>query len=494
MTVRGRGTSGRGTRRSPPILLAAYLVGLVAVAVAAGSEVVRASSASVLEGALDGAPAALSSGTGPLLAVLEAARRDLLVTTIATGLGAAVLLYVVYRAARVHLDRQAARLGEAAERDGLTTMPSHGALVNELGAAIESARQDASTISVALIDLDSFRLLNDTHGHRAGDEALVRVGRLLQHELPRGMRVGRYGPDEFLVIGPRVALAQLEASVRCFRGSLTAVSLRLDQPDPVPITVSAGLAAYPQHAQSVTALLSVAALTLAEAKVSGGDSVRVAGVIAHDPVATRSFDVLKGLVQAVDTKDHYTKRHSDDVARYAIFIAGQLGMTEHFARALDIAGQLHDIGKIGVPDAILRKPGRLLADELRVMEQHATLGDMIVRDLPDIDLVRAGVRHHHERWDGRGYPDRIAGEAIPLIARILSVADAFSAMTTTRPYRKAYSMRHALQRLERAAGTQLDADLVRVFVHGVRTVPGAPMPHRAQPRPALGWVTGREVA
>jgi HD-GYP domain-containing protein (c-di-GMP phosphodiesterase class II) len=130
----------------------------------------------------------------------------------------------------------------------------------------------------------------------------------------------------------------------------------------------------------------------------------------------------------------------------------------------------------------------------QVPTTHERLSFDEQRKLPDIDLVRAGVRHHHERWDGRGYPDRVAGDSIPLIARILSVTDAFSAMTTTRPYRKAYSMRHALQRLENAAGTQLDPDLARLFVHAVRTVPDAPVPQRwAQPE-ALRWVAGREVA
>ena len=498
MTVRHGAPRGQTPRGHSTALVLAYLAGLAILAVVAGAQVVRAASASLLDvglaGGLDGAQAVSSSGSQPLLTVIETARRDLLLAIIAAGVGGAVLLYVVFGATRHRLDRQAARLAQAAGRDGLTTMPGHGALVTDLGDAIESARTVGGAISVALIDIDGFRLLNDTHGHRVGDEALLRVGRLLERELPRGMRVGRYGPDEFLVIAPNHALAQLEASVRCFRGSLSAVALRPDQRDPVPITVSAGLASYPQHAGSVTALLSVAAFTVAEAKVSGGDAVRVVGLVAHDPVATRSFDVLRGLVQAVDTKDHYTKRHSEDVARYALFLSAQLGMTEHFGRALDIAAQLHDIGKIGVPDAILRKPGRLTADELRVMEQHAALGDMVVRDLPDIDLVRAGVHHHHERWDGRGYPDRLAGESIPLIARILAVTDAFSAMTTTRPYRKAYSVRHALQRLENAAGTQLDPDLAHTFVRAARTVPGAPVPQRSAQPAAVRWMTGREVA
>ena len=152
-----------------------------------------------------------------------------------------------------------------------------------------------------------------------------------------------------------------------------------------------------------------------------------------------------------------------------------------------VAGLLHDVGKIGIPDHILRKPGKLTAAEYEVVQQHVVLGDMIVRDLPDVEAIRAGVRHHHERWDGTGYVDRLAGEGIPLIARILAISDAFSAMTTTRPYRKALDVREALMRLEDAAGTQLDEALVVAFVDGIENVAGAPLP---------GWtlrVSGRRT-
>jgi HD-GYP domain-containing protein (c-di-GMP phosphodiesterase class II) len=143
-----------------------------------------------------------------------------------------------------------------------------------------------------------------------------------------------------------------------------------------------------------------------------------------------------------------------------------------------VAGLLHDVGKIGIPDSILRKPGRLTAQEESVVRQHVALGDMIVRDVPNVDVVRAGIRNHHERWDGNGYLDRLAGAEIPLIGRILAVADTFSAMTTTRPYRKALDVREAMKRLEDAAGTQLDADLVKAFIVGIETAEDPPLPEQ----------------
>ena len=166
----------------------------------------------------------------------------------------------------------------------------------------------------------------------------------------------------------------------------------------------------------------------------------------------------------------------EDVARYAGFLAVQLGLDEHVRSVLYRAGRLHDIGKIGIPDKILRKPAALTDLEYETVKQHVALGDLIVRDLPDLAEIRAGIRHHHERWDGKGYLHRLAGLEIPEVARILAVCDAFSAMTTTRPYRKALSVHEALTRLEDAAGTQLDERLVIAFVNGIRTVANAPLP------------------
>jgi HD-GYP domain-containing protein (c-di-GMP phosphodiesterase class II) len=153
-------------------------------------------------------------------------------------------------------------------------------------------------------------------------------------------------------------------------------------------------------------------------------------------------------------------------------------------RTIHLAGLLHDVGKIGIPDVILRKPSKLTAEEFGMFQQHVALGDAIVRDVPNVDLVRAGIRHHHERWDGDGYLEGLEGEAIPLIGRVLAVADAFSAMTTTRPYRKALPIAEALKRLGEAAGTQLQEELVTEFITGIETARDAPLPGE---EPAQLW-------
>jgi diguanylate cyclase (GGDEF)-like protein len=429
----------------------------------------------------------------PVLSQLDGLRRDVVIVTLTAALIAAGVLFLVFRSAQATIHRQTAALVDATRLDALTDTPNHGALVSHLASEIERARPDEARIGVALIDIDNFRLLNDNHGHQAGDTVLLTIAGAIRDHLPEGWLTGRYGPDEFLIVARDEVLGNLEDVVERIRANLAVLSLQFDASERLPLTVSVGICAFPDHAASVTELLATAAATLHEARSSGGDAVRVAGTELGDSGQSAStFDVLQGLVFAVDAKDRYTKRHSEDVARYSMFLAKRLGIEAGMVQAIHTAGLLHDLGKIGIPDSILRKPAKLTAEEYHVVQQHVALGDMIVRDLPDIETVRAGVRHHHERWDGQGYLTGLSGEDIPLIARILAVGDAFSAMTTTRPYRKALSVREALTRLGDAAGTQLDESLVEEFIRGIETDADAPLP--GADVPIALWRPGRRVA
>ena len=412
----------------------------------------------------------------PILEQLETVRQTIVVITLAAGSFAAFVLYLVFRSAQGRISRQTDALLEATRRDTLTGTLNHGALVERLALAVEEARTAETQIGVALIDIDNFRLLNDNYGHDAGDQALLVIVGLLASELPRGVAFGRSGPDELLVVAPGVAVIEVEDALVRARAALADRALDVDSAERLPLTFSAGLCSYPASAASAAGLLTVAANTLQEAKTSGGDVIRVAGAISGQPAETRTFDVFQGLILAVDTKDRYTKRHSEDVARYSVFLAERLALPPDLVDTIRIAGLLHDVGKIGIPDQILRKPGVLTADEYEIVKQHVALGDMIIRDLPGIETIRSGIRHHHERWDGEGYLHRLSGEDIPLIARILAVSDAFSAMTTTRPYRKALPVSEALERLVDASGSQLDEALVESFVTGIETAPDAPLP------------------
>jgi diguanylate cyclase (GGDEF)-like protein len=426
----------------------------------------------------------------PILAHLDGVRRDIVTVTLSAAAIASLLLFLIFRSAQGRLSRQTAALVEATRRDPLTDALNHGALVTHLAAEIERARSAGTPLGVALLDIDNFRLLNDNHGHRAGDQALLAVVDQLRRLLPKAILMGRYGPDEILLIAPSGAIADLEPAVERLRVGLADLSLQFEASERLPVTVSAGLATYPIHGASVTVLLAAVARTLEEAKASGGDAIRVAGSVAQEEPITSAFDILQGLVLAVDTKDRYTKRHSEDVSRYGAFLAEAIGLDRATVESIRLSGLLHDVGKIGIPDPILRKPGKLTAAEYSIVKQHVALGELVVRDVPDTELVRAGIRHHHERWDGEGYLDRLAGEEIPLIARILAVGDAFSAMTTTRPYRKALGVREALVRLEDGAGTQFEERLVRAFVTGIESASNPPLPESEGSRARL-WTPGR---
>ena len=234
---------------------------------------------------------------------------------------------------------------------------------------------------------------------------------------------------------------------------------------------------YPEHADSVIALLTVAAVTLLEARASGGDAIRFAARETEDPADRQTFDVFQGLILAVDTKDRYTKRHSEDVARYAVYLGRQLDLDPATLEILRVAGLLHDIGKIGIPDHILRKPGTLTDEEFHVVKQHVALGDVIVRDLPDVETIRAGVRHHHERWDGGrlsprpGRRDHPADRPDPRRRRRVLGDDHDPAVPEG-----ARTSTEALRRLEDAAGTQLEERLVVAFVDGIESEVDAPLP------------------
>jgi diguanylate cyclase (GGDEF)-like protein/putative nucleotidyltransferase with HDIG domain len=429
---------------------------------------------------LDGTDAIVVTLERDATAVMAAADEALRDLVLVTGVAAVVLAFIlraIFQAANVRLRHQSEAIAEGRRRDPITGLINHGTVVAQLTEVLDEARTDGTSVGIALVDIDNFRLLNETYGSPAGDEALVIAARALEAQSEGWLAVGRYGPDEFLVIAPSELARELGAAMQNVHAALQQASLQFEDSERLPLSISVGVTYFPFHATGVNELLSAATIALGEAKAGGGDRTIIADAWGSEPKAAQTtFDVLQGLVVSIDNKDRYTKRHSEDVACYALYLASRLGLDDTERSILRTAGLLHDIGKIGVPDDILRKPGKLSPYEYEIVKQHVALGDLIVRDLPDIERVRAGVRHHHERWDGNGYLDRLEAEGIPLVARILAVGDAFSAMTTTRPYRKALTLQQALDELRASAGTQLDPELVDAFVDGIEHDPEAPLP------------------
>jgi putative nucleotidyltransferase with HDIG domain len=298
-----------------------------------------------------------------------------------------------------------------------------------------------------------------------GDEVLRAMADRL-YRLMRGSDVpGRYGGDEFVLILPETGMEGAIEFAERLREDMADRPFLTPDGTTVPVFLSCGVATYPDHGRSVAELVSFADANLYVSKQHGGDTITAGPDPQREELgATGLFGVLDGLVTAVDKKDRYTRRHSESATAYALALGREIGLSDADLRALRIAGILHDVGKIGVPDRILRKPGRLTPEEQEVVKQHAALSELIVKEVPHLNEVVGAVGSHHERWDGGGYPRGLKGEETPLLGRILAVADTYAAMTMDRPYRMALTPAAARAELVNAAGTQLDPTLVEAFL------------------------------
>ena len=369
---------------------------------------------------------------------------------------------------------------EAADRDPVTGLLNHRAMHQRLDRTLQQADAQNNSIIVMMLDLNNFKLFNDTYGHPVGDQVLRRVAETMRLECPPSAILGRYGGDEFIIVMPYVTMEVAIASAERMSKSLMAEGFRRANEDRViPITLSFGLASFPEDSINRHELLTIADKNLYTAK-SSGDSIGCSSAFQRDNRELRtegSYGVLDGMVTAVDNKDRYTRQHSEDVTEYALWIGEEIGLSEETQRILRVGGLLHDVGKIGVPDEILRKPGRLTEEEYTILQRHPVLGALIVGSIPGMENIVDVVRSHHERWDGKGYPDGLSGEDIPLLGRIAAVADAVSAMTTNRPYRRGMEWETAMNEVQRHSGTQFDPEMAAAFLRAAKKRRPAPPLH-----------------
>ncbi|HLK60874.1 MAG TPA: diguanylate cyclase [Chthonomonadaceae bacterium] len=360
---------------------------------------------------------------------------------------------------------------EAADQDPVTDLLNHRAIHQRLDAAIVRMKEEGNPLSVMMLDVDNFKLFNDTYGHPVGDQILKTVGQALRAVFTNATHLGRYGGDEFLIVLPGNDQDTTMTLAHQLTDHMTHLGFkRPNEERVIPVTVSCGIATYPLDSENRHELLTIADQNLYTAKQSG-DHIRVTGEIQRASRQLRSegsFDVLDAMITAVDNKDSYTRRHSEDVTEYALWTAEELGVSEETMRIVRIGGLLHDVGKIGVPAEILCKPGRLTPEEYEILKRHPRLGALIVGAVPGMEQIVDAVRCHHERWDGQGYPDGTLGEETPFLGRLLGVADAFSAMTTDRPYRKGMSWSVAIQEVQNNIGTQFDPVMARAFLAAMK--------------------------
>ncbi len=352
-----------------------------------------------------------------------------------------------------------------AEQDSLTGLLNHRVFHRRLQEEAEHAERSGQPLTVALIDLNNFKFFNDAYGHLAGDDVLRQAAFALRDCCRPCDTLARFGGDEFALLLP--GAGQDEAGRLAARLQSRLDSLAYYPPDhdvAIPLQLSVGTAVFPEERRGRLDTLALADTRLYQAKTGDSDTSATQRLRTAFLEQIEGFSMLDALVTAVDNKDRYTCRHSGDVMTFSLQIAEALGMDRPTQHTVAVAALLHDLGKIGVPDAILRKPGRLSSEEFAAVRHHPVMGEVLVKAVPGFEATLDAVRFHHERWDGGGYPEGRYGEETPLIARIMAVADAFSAMTTDRPYRRGISEERALAEIIRGSGTQFDPSLAQIFV------------------------------
>jgi diguanylate cyclase (GGDEF)-like protein/putative nucleotidyltransferase with HDIG domain len=390
------------------------------------------------------------------------------VITLGTLVTAATLLTYL----RGRVEKLLGRLTDAARTDPLTGLPNRVALHELLERELDRAKPDGRPVSLVVLDLDRFKRVNERLGLSAGDRTLRRLSSLLEENSRRMDFVARSGGEEFAIVLPETNQHQAFLFAEEMLDKLRSTTAGPG----VELRASAGVSVFPDHGDDLEGLTAAADRALHAAKALGRDRA-----VIYSPEVTNVLGAMSGrrnvqeqahvatvlsLAEALDQRDSGTARHSQTVGRYCEMMAKELGFEEDRVERIRLAGVLHDIGKIGVPDSILRKPGRLTTAEMDQMRRHPELGARVLSS-SELDDVREWILAHHERPDGTGYPLGLRQEQIPIEASILSVGDAYEAMTSDRVYRTAMTHADAREELLRCSGTQFESTVVEALLRAL---------------------------
>jgi len=418
---------------------------------------------------------------------------------------------------------------EQAITDGLTGVKTHRFFMEALSAEWKRSTRAGRPFALVLMDLDRFKFVNDFYGHLEGDQVLQKVGQILESNCRRSDVVARYGGDEFVILMPETSMEHARQLAGKLRNWVSSDSLLREK----NISASFGIACYPLHGSSPQELIQVADASMYLSKHQGGNAVSTAdhfdpneakkwkrdvleaylgvtlkrlfstgpdafkeiyqrlkqfneSLAATETAETTSsistlegamalpqavLDTVTSLAFAIDAKDQFTHGHSQKVSAYAILLAEAMGMNEMEVEEIRLGAVLHDIGKVGIPEDILNKSGPLNPQEWETMKAHVNYGAQLLEPLTPLDRIRKMVLHHHEFFDGSGYPHALQGEEIPLGARIIAIADSYDTITSERTYKKARNASDALAEITRCANAQFDGGLVKIFVDTMRALP-----------------------
>jgi diguanylate cyclase (GGDEF)-like protein/putative nucleotidyltransferase with HDIG domain len=354
-------------------------------------------------------------------------------------------------------------------RDELTGLYNHRYFQEQLLTITESKH----ICSLLLMDLDYFKQYNDMYGHPEGDKLLKHFSNLLTAELGHIGTVCRYGGEEFTVILDGIDSYEALEIAESFRKTVSSMHFygMEHMPDQV-ISVSIGVSTFPSQAGNKDELIMLADQALYRVKYTSRNKAALYSSVMDDlrgdfRLGTNETEIIhkvETFLTIINSKDHYTFGHTERVMEYAVGLASKLGLSEEDLRNIRYSALLHDIGKVEVPSDILTKKSRLSNEEWQIIKMHVTWGEQIVQPIKELHGCLPIIRHHHERYDGTGYPDHLAGRDIPIGARIMTIVDSFDAMTSERPYQKSKSIEAAIEELRTCAGSQFDPDFVEPFI------------------------------
>lgn len=363
-------------------------------------------------------------------------------------------------------------LKEMVNRDGLTSMYNHRFFQDALRENIHVASQNNQPISMLFLDIDNFKYYNDLNGHQKGDEVLKEVAKLIEGSVRKGDLVARYGGEEFAIILPNTDKEESIKVAETVRKKVQDTYIMGQENQPTGnLTISIGIATYPDNAKDELALIKSADDALYRAKFFKKNRVEVYVSVLdelkreinddHNELVTS----IKTLISVINAKDKYTYGHCERVVMYSRIIADYLGLSEKDKKTLVYGAYMHDIGKINIPEQILNKKMPLDQAEWEMLKKHPEHGVEIIKTVDSLKEIIPLILHHHEKYDGTGYPNGMKGEEIPLLARILTIVDSFDAMTSNRPYHtRRKSDEDAFAELRACKGIQFDPELVETFI------------------------------